>query len=109
MGNFYKKNFRKKSIPSWRKEGKYPRKGAPKATVALGASLFCSRHQKVRKNLIFIHPHRMKVHGGPPLSKKNHTTIIITFVCECKKNKKSGLVALGAVFSIEKVDRDKLI
>ena len=26
-----------------------------------------------------------------------------------QKNEKSGLVALGAVFSIEKVDRDKLI
>ena len=56
MANFYKKNFRKKIIPSWCKGGKYPQKGAPKATVALGASLFCPRHQRVRKNLIFIHP-----------------------------------------------------
>ena len=50
MGNFYKKNFRKKSIPSWCKEGKYPQKGAPKATVALGASLFCPRHPRVNIN-----------------------------------------------------------
>ena len=50
MANFYKKNFRKKIIPSWCKGGKYPQKGAPKATVALGASLFCPRHQRVNIN-----------------------------------------------------------
>ena len=47
MANFYKKNFRKKIIPSRCKGGNYPQKGAPKATVALGASLFCPRHQRV--------------------------------------------------------------
>ena len=46
----------------------------------------------------------MKVQGGPPLSKKK-----ILLFCVDAKNEKSSFNAFGAVFSIKKVDRDKLM
>ena len=50
----------------------------------------------------------MKVQGGPPLSKKKTHQLLLLF-CVNAKNGKSGFNAFGAVFSIKKVERDKLM
>ena len=50
IGNFYKKKVLKKKYSLLVKRGKIPLKGAPKASDALGATLFCSRHQRVKIN-----------------------------------------------------------
>ena len=55
MGNFYKKSLKKKLFPLGENR-ENTLNWAPKAMIAFGAFLFCSRHQRVRKNLIFIHP-----------------------------------------------------
>ena len=56
MGNFCKKKLKKKNYSLLVKRGKIPLKRGPKAMIALGAPIFCSRHQRVNINEHQIYP-----------------------------------------------------
>ena len=78
------------------KKWKIPLKRGSQSNIALGAPIFCSRHQRVRKNLIFIHP-QDEGPRGTTFKKKKNTLIIITFLCKRKK-RKIGFYCFGSHF-----------
>ena len=65
-----------------------------------------NKNQRPRKRKIqFSFIHRLLVQKGPPLSEKKIQQYLLLFCV----NAQNGAVDFGAVFSIKKVDRDKLL
>ena len=68
---FIRKSF-EKNYSLLVKRGKIPLKRGLKSNIALGAPTFCSRHQRVRKNIIFIHPQEKGPRETTFKKKKTH-------------------------------------
>ena len=103
---FIRKSFEKKLFPLGEKMEKPLKKALPKQ-YCFGRAHFLFQTPEGQKKSNFIHPQDKGPRGTTFKKKKKHQKLLL--FCVNAKNEKSGFIALGVIFGIQKVDRDKLM